>query len=178
MDGKRVLVGVFGAAQGVRGEVRVKSYTGEPRAIGSYGPLTTADGARSFTLLSLRPLRDDMLVARVEGVEDRDGAARLTNTELYVPRDRLPPPEEGEFYHIDLIGLAAEAEDGTALGRISAVENHGAGDILAIAPAGGGEALLVPFTLGFVPVVDFAAGRVVVAPGALGAGDGADAGDA
>ncbi|WP_237476808.1 ribosome maturation factor RimM [Lichenibacterium dinghuense] len=167
MGETRVLVGVFGAPQGVRGEVRIKSYTGEPRDVGAYGPLTTADGRGSFKLLSLRPLRDDMLVARVEGIEDRDAAARLTNTDLYIPRDRLPPPEPDEFYHVDLVGLRAEGEDGAALGRVRGIENHGAGDIVEIAPDRPGETLLVPFTLAFVPVIDFEGGRIVVAAGAL-----------
>ena len=167
MGGTRVLVGVFGAPQGIRGEVRIKSYTGEPRDIGAYGPLFTGDGRRSFTVLSLRPLKDDMLVARVEGVEDRDAAARLTNTELFIPRDRLPPPGPDEFYHIDLVGLGAEDEDGAALGRVRGVVNHGAGDILEIVPDRPGDTLLVPFTLAFVPVIDFEGGRVVVARGAL-----------
>lgn len=167
MSETRVLVGVFGAPQGVRGEVRVKSYTGEPRDIGTYGPWTTADGSRSFKVLSLRPLKEDMLVARIEGVDDRDAAARLTHTELFIPRHRLPPPEPDEFYHVDLIGLGAEDEDGRALGRVRGIENHGAGDIMEIAPDGPGETLLVPFTLDFVPTVDFEARRVVVARGAL-----------
>lgn len=163
----RVLVGVFGAAQGVKGEVRVKSFTGEPRDIAGYGPLTTADGGRSFALLSLRPLKGDMLVARVAGVESRDAAAALTNTQLFIARDRLPPPGPDEFYHVDLIGLRAETEGGAHLGRVRAIENHGAGDIVEIGPDGPGDTLLVPFTLDFVPVVDFAAGRIVVAQGAL-----------
>ena len=86
MSEARVLVGVFGAPQGVKGEVRIKSYTGEPRDIGAYGPLTSGDGRRSFTVLSLRPLKDDMLVARIEGVDDRDAAARLTPTPNYSSR--------------------------------------------------------------------------------------------
>ena len=167
MSGGRVLVGVFGAPQGLRGEVRVKSFTGEPRDIGSYGPLTTEDGRRSFAILALRPLRDDMLIARVDGVADRDAAARLTNTELYISRDRLPPPEPDEFYHVDLVGLRAEGEDGTPLGRVRGIDNHGAGDVMEIAPDGPGETLLVPFTLDFVPTIDFEGGRVVVAAGAL-----------
>ncbi len=163
----RVLVGVVGAAQGVRGEVRIKSFTAEPRDIGAYGPLTDADGRRSFVVQALRVLKGDMLVVRFAGIDDRDAAAALTHTELYVPRDRLPPPAPDEFYHVDLIGLRAEDEGGARLGRIRGVVNHGAGDILEIEPDAGGDSLLVPFTLAFVPVVDFAAGRVVVAPGAL-----------
>ncbi len=180
MGVSRVLVGVFGAAQGVKGEVRIKSFTGEPRAIGAYGPLTTEDGRRSFTILSLRVLKDDMLVARIEGLSDRDAAAGLTGTTLHVERARLPPPDADEFYHVDLIGLLAEDEDGAPLGRVTAIENHGAGDILAVAPPAGGDTLLVPFALAFVPVLDFEGGRLVVARGALLAadGDGAAEGDA
>ena len=163
----RVLVGVVGAPQGVRGEVRIKSYTGEPRAIGAYGPLATEDGRRTLTVLSLRPLKDDMLVARVAGVDDRDAAAALTNVKLYVDRSRLPPPDADEFYHVDLVGLLAEDEAGAGLGRVAGIANHGAGDILEIVPPAGGETLLIPFTLAFVPVLDFAAGRLVVARGAL-----------
>ena len=173
MDAARVLVGVFGAAQGVRGEVRIKSFTGAPHDVAAYGPLTTADGRRTFTLVSVRPLKGDMLVVRVAGVEDRDAAAALTNTELFVARDRLPPPEPDEVYHVDLVGLRAETEDGEALGRVCGIDNHGAGDIVEIAPGGSGDTLLVPFTRDFVPVVDFAAGRIVVARGALLAGGGA-----
>ena len=167
MTERRVLVGVVGAPQGVRGEVRVKSFTGEPSDIGRYGPLADEAGRRSFAIRSLRVLKGDMLVARLEGVDDRDAAAALTNTKLFIPRERLPPPEPDEFYHVDLIGLSAEDEDGAVLGRVRGLDNHGAGDILEIVPAAGGETLLVPFTLAFVPVVDFAAGRLVVARGAL-----------
>lgn len=176
----RVLVGVVGAAQGIKGEVRIKSFTGEPRAIGAYGPLSSEDGRRSFTILSLRVLKDDMVAARIEGLSDRDAAAALTGTMLYVERARLPPPDADEFYHVDLIGLRAEDEDGAPLGRVTGIENHGAGDILEIAPAAGGDTLLVPFTLAFVPVLDFEGERLVVARGALLAADedGAAEGDA
>ena len=167
MGDTRVLVGVVGAPQGVKGEVRIKSFTGEPRDIGAYGPLSAGDGGRAITFLSLRPLKGDMLVARIAGVDDRDAAAALTHAELFVPRDRLPPPAPDEFYHVDLIGLAAEDEAGTLLGRVRGIENHGAGDIVEIVPAAGGETLLVPFTLAFVPTIDFGAGRIVVAGGAL-----------
>lgn len=170
-EAKRILVGIVGAAQGVRGEVRVKSFTGDPRAIGDYGALATEAGDRSFDILAVRPLKDDMVVVRFAGVADRDAAAALTNTRLYIDRAMLPPPEEDEFYQIDLIGLAAETEDGHPLGRVVGIENYGAGDLLEIAPDTG-ESLLVPFTKAFVPTLDFDKRRAVVAPGALGrAGD-------
>ena len=109
-----------------------------------------------------------MLVARLSGVTDRDAASRLAGMRLYAERARLPPPDEDEVYHADLIGLAAEDETGRMLGRVTAVENYGAGDILSVAPADGGrDTLLVPFTRAFVPALDIAAGRLVVATEAL-----------
>ena len=165
----RVLVGVVGAAQGVRGEVRLKSFTESPMAIGTYGPLSAADG-RSFTILSCRPLKDDMLVVRFEGVVDRDGAAALTGTRLHLERSRLPPPGEEEFYHVDLIGLEAERDDGSPLGRVVSVENYGAGDLLEIASAAG-DTRLIPFTKAFVPTIDFQRRRVVVAASAVEPGE-------
>ena len=177
-DGRRILVGAIGAAQGIKGEVRIKSYTGRPTAIADYGALFGADG-RSFKILSLRPLKDDMVVARIEGVADRDAAAALTNTRLYVDRASLPPPDDDEFYQADLIGLEARTPDGDVLGRVASVENYGAGDLLEIVPAAGDATLLVPFTRTFVPVIDFAQGHLVVEPGALGeAGDDPEDGDA
>ncbi len=174
---RRILVGVVGAAQGVRGEVRVKSYTAVPSAIRDYGPLSTEDGRRRFSIAALRPLKDDMLVVRFDGLDDRNAAAALTGTGLFIDRARLPPPDQDEFYHADLIGLAAEHEDGRVLGRVEAIENFGAGDILAIVPAAGGDSLFVPFTRAFVPILDFDGGRLVVAPGAL-TPDGGDEPDA
>ncbi len=164
---RRILVGVVGAAQGVKGEVRVKSYTAVPSAIRHYGPLSTEDGRRSFSITALRALKEDMLVVRFEGLADRDAAAALTGTRLYIDRARLPPPDEDEFYQADLIGLAAEHEDGRVLGQVGGIQNFGAGDLLAIVPSGGGDSLLVPFTRAFVPVLDFGGQRLVVASGAL-----------
>src|SRR5271165_3712822 len=120
-----VLVGRFGAPQGVRGEVRVQSYTGDPRAIGGYGPLMDAARAKAFTFERLRPLKDDLLVATVKGVETREAAAALTGVELFARRDRLPEPSDDEFYIDDLVGLIAVTRDGGALGRVAAVANHG-----------------------------------------------------
>lgn len=162
----RILVGVIGAAHGVRGELRLKSYTGEPGAIATYGTLASEDGRRSFVIASARALKDDMLVVRFEGVDDRTAAESLTNTRLYIDRARLPPPDADEFYHADLVGLRAETAAGTLIGHVVALQNFGAGDLLDIAPAQG-ESLLVPFSKAFVPTVDLAGGRVVVADAAL-----------
>jgi 16S rRNA processing protein RimM len=162
----RVPVARFGAAHGVRGEVRLKSYTGDPLAVRSYGPLEAGDG-RSFVITHARPAAGssspDMLVVRVEGVGDRNKAETLNGIELTIPRERLPPPAEDEFYHADLIGLAAVTRDGTELGIVIAVQNHGAGDILEVAPRRG-QTLLVPFTRAIVPEVDLGGGRIVIDP--------------
>ena len=151
---RRILVGEIGRPHGVRGLVKLRSFTADPAAIGAYGPLTDATGERRF---SLELLGDGL--ARVEGVADRDAAARLTGTRLYVERDRLPPPGEEEFYLADLIGLQAATEAGEALGRVRDVADHGAGTFLVLE---GPPERMVPFTRAAVPVVDIAAGRLVV----------------
>src|SRR3984885_3111962 len=155
-------MGVFGAPQGVRGEVRVKSLTGEPSAIGVYGPLSDKGRTRSFAFESLRPLKDDVLVARLTGVSTREAAEALKGLEIFPRRDQLPPPSEDEFYYDDLVGLEAVDAAGGTIGRIVSLMNHGAGDVLEIAPAGGGETLLLPFTKGVAPRIDFDDSRIVI----------------
>jgi 16S rRNA processing protein RimM len=159
-----IALGRFGSAHGVRGEVRVKAYTGDPKAVGAYGPLTDGVGARRFALTVVRALRDDMVVVRVAGVATREAAAALNGVELFARRSQLPPPDEDEFYHDDLVGLEAVTPEGEALGRVAAIVNHGAGDILEITPTAGGETLLLPFTRQVAPEIDFAGGRIIVAP--------------
>jgi 16S rRNA processing protein RimM len=163
MPASRILVGIFGAPHGVRGEVRLKSFTGDPMAIVDYPRLADENGARAFKIVSARPVKDDMLIVRVEGVADRTAAEKLTNVSLSIAREDLPPAEEEEFYHADLIGLRAETRDGAVLGTIAAVLNFGAGDILDVRPEVG-ENLLLPFTRKVVPVVDLGGGRVIVEP--------------
>jgi 16S rRNA processing protein RimM len=153
---------VFGAPQGVRGEVRVKSYTADPKAIAAYGPLTDVRGARPFVLQSVRPLKEDMLVARIAGVATREAASALTGLELYARREQLPPPEADEFYYDDLVGLMAVSRDGASLGRVVALSHFGAGDILEIAPEGGGDTLLLPFTKAVAVEIDFPGARIVI----------------
>ena len=157
----RVLVGRFGAAQGVRGEIRLKSYTADPLAIGGYGPLSDESGAKTFEIERLRPIKDDMLVAKVKGLSDRDGAQALTGLSLYVAREKLPPPGEDEFYIADLIGLIAVTPEGETIGTVKNVANYGAGDILEIAPPAG-ESFFAPFTKAVAPTLDFAGGRIVI----------------
>jgi 16S rRNA processing protein RimM len=162
--GRLILMGVFGAPQGVRGEIRVKSLTGYPSAIGAYGPLTDKGGTRAFAFESLRPLKDDMLVARLAGVSTREAAETLKGVELFARRDQLPPPNDDEFYYDDLVGLEAVDAEGAPLGRIVSLMNYGGGDVLEIAPAQGGETLLLPFTKRVAPRIDFDAGRIVIEP--------------
>lgn len=159
-----VLVGAFGAPQGVRGNLRVKSFTFEPGAIGAYGPLTDALRSRAFAFERLRALKDDILVVKVKGVETREAAAALTGVEIFARRDQLPPPKDDEFYYDDLVGLEAVTREGKPLGRVASLMNYGAGDILEIAAEGSAEALLLPFTKEVAPVVDFDEGRIVIEP--------------
>jgi 16S rRNA processing protein RimM len=159
----RICVAQIGAAHGLRGEVKLRSFTQDPKAVTSYGPLESEDGTRRFEIEALRPSKDHF-VARLKGVGDRDAAEKLTNVRLYVPRDRLPPIADDEtFYHADLIGLAAVTPDGAPLGTVTAIHNFGAGDVIEIKPDSG-EALLVPFTGTTVPEIDVAARRMVVVP--------------
>ena len=164
MTGARVCVGAIAGAFGVRGEARLKTFTAEPEAIAAYGPLCTEDGGRRFTVRLTRPVKGGY-AARLGGVATREEAEALKGTRLYADRAALPPPEDDEeFYHADLIGLAAETSGGETLGRVKAVQDYGAGDVLEIAPQQGGETLVLPFTREIVPVVDIAGGRLVIDP--------------
>jgi 16S rRNA processing protein RimM len=158
---KRICVARIGAAHGTTGEVRLWSFTADPKAVAGYGTLMTADG-RAIEIASLRPGKA-FLIARIAGVTDRNGAERLCNLDLFVPRDRLPPPAADEYYHADLIGLAAQDRDGNPLGPVIAVHNFGAGDLLEVAPARG-QTLLLPFTAEVAPEIDIAGGRIVLVP--------------
>ncbi len=157
-----VCVGVIGKPKGVRGAVRVTTYTARPGDVVAYGPVH--DGPRGRVLaLDLRETVKGGVVVAIAGVNDRDAAAALRGIKLYVPRSALPDPDGGEYYHADLIGLRAELADGGAFGTVHAVHNFGAGDILEVTRADGTPEML-PFTRAVVPEVDLAGGRVVVAP--------------
>jgi 16S rRNA processing protein RimM len=159
----RVCLGQIGAAHGVRGEVRLRSFTSDPAAIAHYGPLETEDG-RIFQIESLRPAKDHF-VARLSGIGDRDAASALANTKLYVPRARLPETgEPDEFYHADLVGLAVLDSAGNRLGTVVGIHNFGAGDLLEVRKESGGQTEMVPFDTSHVPSVDIAAGKIVVDP--------------
>jgi 16S rRNA processing protein RimM len=164
MPSERVRVAKIGAAHGVRGEVRLFAYTEDPLALRSYGELEDESGTRRFRIVSLRPAKNH-LVAQIEGVGDRDEAARLTHLELYAPRARLPQQTEADtFYHADLIGLCVETKEGEKLGEVIGVQNFGAGDLLEIKLARGGKTALLPFIDQYVPAVDIGGGRIVADP--------------
>ncbi|MGO4336304.1 ribosome maturation factor RimM [Labrys sp. KB_33_2] len=189
-----VVLGVFGAAHGLKGEIRLKSYTEEPLAIANYAPLLTKSG-RQIKLASLRQAKD-VLIARVEGVGDRTAAEQLVNLQLFVERAVLGTPEdEDEFFHADLIGLVARGEDGSRIGTVTGLFDFGAGDIIEVTPdgakgaqgsakgapdsakgaLGGAKPLLLSFTKAVVPEVDIKAGHIVVVlPEETGAADEAE----
>lgn len=159
----RVCVGAIAGAFGVRGEVRLKSFCAVPEDIGSYGALNTEDGSRSFTLKLTAPVKGGF-AARLSGISSKEAAEALKGQRLYAARDALPSLPDDEFYHADLIGLEARDTGGAPLGRIAAVLNHGAGDLLEIRAQGKRATTLVPFTQAAVPNVDLTAGIVVIDP--------------
>jgi 16S rRNA processing protein RimM len=159
--GARICLGQIGAPHGVRGEVRLHSFTSDPAAIAEYGPLEAEDG-RVLKIETLRAAKK-YFVATFAGIRDRDAAERLTNVKLYVPRDRLPALKEtDEFYHADLIGLAVCSRDGEELGAVVAIHNFGAGDLIEVRLANRDKTEFVPFDAAHVPAVDVADGKIVV----------------
>jgi 16S rRNA processing protein RimM len=160
MTSTQICVARIGAPHGVRGAVKLWTFTEDPFAVLDYGPLVTKDGARTFEVADAREAKGH-LVATLKGVASREDAERLTGVELYVSRDKLPETDDNEYYHADLIGLAAVDAAGAPIGRVIAIHNFGAGDIIEIAPPDG-PTLLLPFTNAVVPTVDLKAGRVVI----------------
>jgi 16S rRNA processing protein RimM len=156
----QICIARIGAAHGVRGAVKLWPFTEDPLAVKTYGPLVTKDGARSFEIATAREAKGH-LVATLKGIATREDAERLNGIELYIAREKLPATDENEYYHADLIGLAAVDAAHEPLGRVVAIHNFGAGDIIEIAPPSG-TTLLLPFTNAVVPSVDLKGGRVVV----------------
>ena len=159
-----VLMGVIGAPHGVRGQVRVKSYTGDPLALGDYGPLFDDAGNR-FEVAGIRPAKT-VVVVTFKGIAGRDAAERLNGTELFVDRGQLPDDEleDDEFYIDDLVGMGAVDGDGARIGTVVAIHNFGAEDMIEVKPAGGGHSALFPFTRDVVPQIDLEARRLTLVP--------------
>ena len=160
MSPSQICVARIGAAHGVRGAVKLWTFTEDPLAVKVYGPLVTKDGARQFEVTHAREAKGH-LVATLKGIGTREEAERLNGIELYIARDKLPATDENEYYHADLIGLDAVNAANEPLGRVIAIHNFGAGDIIEIAPAHGAT-MLLPFTNAVVPSVDLAGGRVII----------------
>jgi 16S rRNA processing protein RimM len=156
----QICIARIGAAHGVRGAVKLRTFTEDPFAVKAYGPLLTKDGTRSFEVATAREAKGH-LVATLKGIATREEAEQLNGIELYIAREKLPATDEDEYYHADLIGLAAVNAADEPLGRVLAIHNFGAGDIIEIAPPQGAT-MLLPFTNAVVPTVDLANGRVVI----------------
>ena len=166
-----VQMAVIGAAHGIKGELRIKTFTGDPLALGEYGPLYAKDG-RAFEIEDIRPA-GDVVVVRFKGIRDRTIAEGLTGTELFVDRSILPAEEDDEFYHADLVGLTVRDETGAEAGKVTAVLNFGGGDILEIT-FHGRKGILIPFSQAAVPEVDIAGGFIAVDTIAAGLAEDAD----
>lgn len=156
----QVLVGVIVGAHGIKGEVRLKSFTSEPMSIGRYGPLQSSSG-QQFEITKFKAAKDDF-IASLKGVIDRNEAEALKGTELFVARQKLPKLKTNETYAHDLMGLEVILENGNKLGMLVGMPNYGAGDLLEVAVDGNSETVLIPFTNAFVPQDDFSNGRIVV----------------
>lgn len=158
----RVLLGRIGSAHGIKGSVRIATYTGDPLAIAGYGPLETNRPGLTVTIADAKMMKATV-IARLKGVTDRNTAETLNGVELYIDRDKLPEPEdEDDFYVADLIGLDARLEDGTVIGKVLAIPNYGAGDLIEIGEGGSSE--LLPFTKAVVPVISVKDGYLVIVP--------------
>ena len=159
---ERIRVARIGAAHGVRGEVKLWSFTQEPTAIADYGPLQSEDGKWQFEIETMRAAKDHF-VARIAGIDSREAAEALRNIDLFIARDKLPAIDEPDtYYFADLVGMAALTPDGAPLGNVTAVHNFGAGDLIEVASSAGGEPLLLPFTEAVVPNIDTAKRQITV----------------
>ena len=156
-DSKLILVGQIAGGFGVKGEVRVTAWTAEPMALLRYGVLLRADGTPGLTLISARPEKT-AVVGRAKEIATKEQADAMRGLKLFIPRDKLPEPEEDEFYLTDLVGLEARDPEGLVLGTVKSVQNFGADDILEIAPAAGGPTWYLPFTRDAVPDLHIADG--------------------
>ncbi|MEX4005906.1 ribosome maturation factor RimM [Neoaquamicrobium sediminum] len=171
-DEKSVQMAVIGAPHGVKGEVRVKTFTGDPLALGDYGPLRAADG-RIFTVAAIRPAKT-VVVVRFKEIASREAAEAVTGTELFIDRSALPDDlDDDEFYHADLIGLAVRDETGSSIGKVAAIQNFGGGDIVEVALAGR-RTVMIPFTLAAIPEISVRDGFIRIDSAGAGLVDGDD----
>lgn len=172
----RICVGVVTGVHGLKGLVKVKPFTDEPESVAAYGAVETEDGSRQLKLEVANRAGKGQVAVRVAGINDRDAAEALKGQRLYVPRERLPAPDPDEFYYADLVGLAAQRVDGETVGKVRAVFDFGAGEVLEIVDETG-ALIMVPFTREAVPEIDVAGGRVIVADAQLDAFEDEEEGD-
>ncbi len=162
-DNKRICLGAFAGAHGVKGDAKLKTFTQTPEAIAAYGPVESEDGARRFSLAIVKVLKDGFVLARAPEIASREDAESLKGIRVYVPRAVLPAPDEDEYYLEDLVGLAARDEDGAPLGVIKAVYNFGADDLLELAEIPGVKGVwLIAFTRENIPAIDLKDGSITV----------------
>ncbi len=163
MSEAMIIIGALAGAFGVKGEVRLKSFTSDPEAIEKYSPLFTEDGSRVFEVRLTGQLKN-MLSAKLSGVHTKEQADSLRGLQLFVPRSKFPQLTDDEFYYADLVGLHVVNAAGAELGQIKAVQNHGATDLLEILTEGEDQSVLLPFTRINVPTVDIGAGKIIIDP--------------
>jgi len=161
MSQELICIGAIAGAFGVKGEVRLKSYTANPIDIINYAPVRTQDGSREFEIVLTGQVKKG-LTARMTGIITKEDADALKGTELFVPKSRLPQLPDDEYYYSDLVGMTIQDTGGAALGTVRSVQNHGASDLLEIALSDASATVLLPFTKQCVPTVDMAK-RVIVA---------------
>ena len=173
-DRKRVCLGAFAGAHGVKGDTLVKTFTETPKNVATYGPVETEDGARSFAFQFLREHKPGFVIVRAPEITSREDAAALKGVRFYVNRAALPEPDEDEFYLDDLVGLRAQDETGADAGRVAVVHNFGAGDLIELGDIPGvAGARIVAFTKAAAPIVDLAGGRITILRAAIEAMDAA-----
>lgn len=158
----RIFLGQIGAAHGIKGQVRIATHTQDPEAIGRYGPLETDRPGLTITLTKVR-LQKNVVIANIKGIADRSAAEQLNGVSLFIDRAKLPDPtDEDDFYHADLIGLDARIDSGVSIGKVSAIPNFGAGDLIEVRDPQSGDTYLYPFTKAVVPVINIAEGFLTI----------------
>ena len=160
-----ILLGVVGGAHGIKGEVRIKSFTEDPTDIKAYGPLFDAKGNK-YTIRTAR-IQKNVVVVTINEISDRNGAELLNGTELFVDRSALPEDDEDEFYQSDIVGMAVESVDGAAIGTVIAFHDFGAGEVIEIKPERG-PSVMIPFSEAAVPDIDVERRVMIVEPLAAG----------
>lgn len=158
----RILMGVIHSAHGIKGQVKIKIFSASPDAFGGYNSFTDKEGKTSFIFKNCHFFKDDIVVATLTGVLDRNQAEGLKGTELYISRDQLPPAEEEEYYYQDLFNLKVQSSTGDLVGIVASVYNFGSGDLIEINLSDSREIVVLPFTKEAIPKICIAEGYLTV----------------